>query len=304
MGWSPIEGCIEGFRDRLAADPAGVREEVRAFLREDKRLRPSDRMRLWGLVVSAEHKLDELEAAEEAVLTGLAIASSSAVANADLLLQLGTLRMGQHRPEEALGAANRARQLMTDELAKPTPSTKESKRRRKWIQATKAAACVVRGEIFLHLSVGSAERAYADALDALRLTAELARASSHTRRVHLSAVTLLCSLLIRFGPPEIVAETLRVIDHAERILIYRCRIPPDHLHRIKLRWGRALALSRMGSLDRAERLLIDVVERLLARGLKDDAKRALDALVWVVEQTRRPARAAYFALKYGRSFPV
>ena len=298
MGWSPIERRIEGFRDRLAGDPAGVREEVRDFLQQETRLRPSDCMRLWGLVISAGKKLDEFEAADEAALAGLAIGSTSAVANADFLLQLGILRMVEHRPEEALGAVNRAREMMAAELAKRTPSTKEGQRRRRWIQATKAAAYVVRGEIYLHLSEGSAEKAFADALEALRLTASLVRASSHTRRVHLSAVTLLCALLVRFGSAEMVEKVLCVVDHAEEILIYRCRIPPDHVHRIKLRWCRALAIARKGSLARAERLLLEVIDRLIAGGLKDDAKRAVDALVWVIEQTRTPGRAGYYVLKY------
>ena len=187
---------------------------------------------------------------------------------------------------------------MAVELSKRIPSTKEGRRRRRWIQATYAAAHVVRGEIFLHLSEGSAERAIADALEALRLTANLARASSHTRRVHLSAVTLLSALLVRFGSAERVEEALRVVDHAEEVLIYRCRVPPDHVHRIKLKWCRALAIARKGSLVRAERLLLEVIDRLIAGGLKDDAKRAVNALVWVIEQSRTSGRAGYFVLKY------
>lgn len=299
MGWTPIERHIEGFRDRLAADPAGIREEIQTLLRQEPSLRPSDRMRLLGLVVAAGKKLDEFDAADEAALAGLAIGSTSAVANADFLLQLGILRMVERRPGEALTAVNRARDLMTAELAKRKPSTKEGRRRRRWIQATKAAAYVVRGEIYLHLSVGSADRAFADALEALRLTANLVRASSHTRRVHLSAVTLLCALLARFGSPEMVDEALRVVDHAEETLIYRCRTSPDHVHRIKLKWCRALAIARKGSLARAERMLLEVIDRLMAKGLRDDAERAVDALVWVVEQTRTPGRAGYFVLKYG-----
>ena len=61
-------------------------------------------------MIPAGKKLDELEMADEAALVGLAIGSTSPVANADFLLQLGILRMVECRPDEALGAVDRARE--------------------------------------------------------------------------------------------------------------------------------------------------------------------------------------------------
>ncbi|MCP3956678.1 MAG: hypothetical protein GY719_02380 [bacterium] len=289
----------------MASSPVAVRLEVLQLLDEGgpedrpvDRLRPSHRLRLLGLLVAAGRKLGELDRAEAAAAEGSRVVTSSTVANAEFLLQLGALRIVQNRPEDALYVVNGARLLTARELEKPEPSAKESRRRRRWIQATNAAAHVIRGEVFLNLSEGSMEGAFADALKALRQTANLVKASSHSRRVHLSAVTLLCALLVRFGTTAIVDESIQLLDEAERLLIYRCRLPPGHLHRIKIKWGRALAVARLGSLRKAEVLLLDVIDRLIAGGWKDDAKRALDALVWVVERTNMPARAGYYLLKY------
>lgn len=307
MGWLPIDRLIEALRDRLAADPAGVRHEVSRLLEDGAgstgRMRPSSRLRLLGLVVAASWELGELARAETAAAEGLKISTRSAVANADFLLQVGVLRIVQKRPRYALEVVNRAGLVLGRELQQPPPTAKESRRRRRWLQATKAASKVIRGEIFLHLSEGSFDEAFADALEALKLTEDLVKASAHTRRVHLSAVTLLCALLVRFGPIPMAQEALPLLDHAEGVLIYQCRISPDspdHPHRIKVKWGRALVLARLGETARAERLLIDVTGRLHASGLKDDAGRALDALVWVIEQTKSPGRAGYFVLKYGK----
>lgn len=301
MGWVPINRRIEDLRDGLAVDPATVRDEVVEILDETtpaRRVSPSARLRLVGLAVAAGRKLGDLEAADQIAAEGSMIATRSPVANADFLLHVAALRIVQEQPAEALRAVNQAEKLLIEELDKPQPSAKESQRRRRWMQSAVGVAHVTRGEVFLFLSEGSIDQAVADALEALRLTSNLVKAPSYTRRVHLSAVTLLCALLVRFGTPKIVDEAIRLLDHAEHILIYRCRVPPDHVHRIKIKWGRALALARLGSLSKAETLLLDVIERLLARDWKDDAKRALDALVWVVEQSEMPVRARYFVLKY------
>lgn len=308
VGWTPFDRRVEELRNRLADSPASVQLEVWQLLsdtgagdRPTQRLRPSDRLRLLGLAVAAGRKLGELDAADATAAEGLRITTPSTVANAEFLLQVGALRIVQERSTDAVQVVEWARQLTAQELEKPEPSAKESQRRRRWIQATNAAAHVIRGEIFLNLSEGSIEEAFSDALTALRQTGDLVKASAHTRRVHLSAVTLLCALLVRFGSPKIVEEAVQLLDHAEHILIYRCRVPPDHVHRIKIKWGRALTLARSGSLAKAEKFLINVVDRLLTVGLKDDARRALDALVWVVEQTRWPQRAGYFVLKYKKT---
>ena len=108
------------------------------------------------------------------------------------------------------------------------------------------------------------------------------------------------ALMVRFGTPSIVGQAERLLDHAEHTLIYRCRVPADHVHRIKVKWCRALILAWQGALPRAEALLLDVIERLRARGWNDDANRALDALVWVIEQTKMPGRAGFYVWKYKR----
>jgi hypothetical protein len=236
--------------------------------------------------------------ADQAAVEGSMIATRSPVANADFLLHVASLRIVQERPAEALRAVNQAAKLLAAELNQPQPSAKESRRRRRWMRSAVGVAHVTRGEIFLHLSEGSIEEAFADAFEALRLTSDLVKASRYTRRAHLAGVTLLCTLLVRFGTPSIVSEAERLLDHAEHTLIYRCRVPPDHVHRIKVKWGRALILARQGALPRAEALLLDVIERLRSRGWDDDAKRALDALVWVIEQTKMPGRAGFYVWKY------
>ena len=305
MGWVPFDRRVEVLRDRLATNPVGVQLEVAQLLDEGRsgdqppqRLRPSDRLRLSGLVIAANRKLGEIDAAEARAAEGAMITTSSPVANAEFLLQVGVLRIVQGRAKDSLQVVEWARELTTQELEKPEPSAKESQRRRRWMRATNAAAHVIRGEIFLNLSAGTIEGAFSDALTALQKTSQLVKASAHTRRVHLSAVTLLCALLVRFGRPALVKEAARLLDNADRILIYRCRVPPGHVHRIKIKWGRALTLARLGALPRAEKLLVDVLERLVASGFQDDAKRALDALVWVVEQSKWPQRAGYFVWKY------
>ncbi len=301
MGWIPLDRQIEELRDRLAVDPVAVRREVAELLAETRpgrRLRPSGRLRLLGLAVAADRKRGLLDEADRTAAEGSMIATRSPVANADFLLNITALRLAQYRARETLQAANLAEEIMLRELAKPEPSAKESKRRRRWMQYAVAVACVFRGEVFLHMAEGSAEEAINDAFQALRLTSNLVKAPGYTRRVHLAGLTLLCSLLVQYGTPDIVRQAVELLDHAERILIYRCRVPHDHLHRIKIRWGRALTEARLGSLHKAEKLLIKVVEQLLEGGFKHDASQALDALVWVIEQTQWPVRAGYFVLKY------
>ncbi|MCP3999188.1 MAG: hypothetical protein GY722_29600 [bacterium] len=301
MGWDSINRRTEELKDRLAADPEAVRRDVDELLadaRPGRRINPSGRLRLVGLAIAAGRKLGDLEAADQTAAEGSMIVTKSPAANADFLLHLGALRLAQYRAEDTLRTVNLAEQIMKRELAKPQPSAKESRRRRRWMQSAVGVACVLRGEVFLHMSEGSAEAAFNDAFEAMRLTSDLVRAPSYTRRVHLSGVTLLCALLVQFGPPAIVEQAVELLDHAERILIYRCRVPPDHVHRIKIKWGRALTQARLGFLHKAETLLIEVVEQLIAKDWKHDAGQALDALVWVIEQSQWPVRAGYFVLRY------
>ncbi|MEM7583820.1 MAG: hypothetical protein AAF560_10605 [Acidobacteriota bacterium] len=251
-------------------------------------------------MVAACRKIGDLETADSIAAEGSMIRTSSVVANAEYLLQTGVLRLVQNRGSDALLLVNRAWQFTARELEKIKPTAKESQHRRRWIQATHAAAHVIRGEIFHDLGIGSAPAAFADALTALQQTSKLVKASAHTRRVNLSALTLLCALLVRFGEAEEVQNFLPVLDDAEQTLIYRCRLPPSHIHRIKMKWSRALVLARLGAFDKAESLMIEVVQRLQAGGYEDDANRAIDALIWVVQQTSMPARAGYFELKYRR----
>jgi hypothetical protein len=294
-------------RDSLATDPAGVRQQICGILEDDRssedrpaaRLRPSDRLRLLGLLVAAGRKLGEFSWVEAAAAEGSRITTSSPVAQADFLLQMGAFRMDQRRGSEALQLVNRAEQLMVRELRKEPPAAKESRRRRRWMQATKAASHVLRGQVFWHLSLGSIEAAFQNALEALQLTSDLVRASSHMRRVNLAAIVLLSALLVRFGPTNMVRKAMELLNRAERALIYRCRVPADHVHRIKLKWGKALACARLGSFEKAEKMLVDVVERLIVGGYREDARKALDALVWVLRQTQYPLRAGYMVKKYG-----
>jgi hypothetical protein len=131
------------------------------------------------------------------------------------------------------------------------------------------------------------------------MTSNLVKAASHTRRVHLAAVTLLSALVMQFNSPAMIREAIGVLEHAEQILIYRCRVPASHVHRINLKWCRAAALARLGRYGKAESMLIDVVERLAAIGHHEDGEKALKVLIWVVKQKPLPARAAYMLEKYG-----
>ncbi len=174
MGWAPINRRIEELRDHLAIEPAAVRRDVAELLAEtsrEKRISPSGRLRLVGLAVAAGRKLGDLEVADRTAAEGAMISTRSPVANADFLLHLGALRLAQHQGKEALRAVNVAEQLMADELAKPEPSAKESKRRRRWMQSAVGVACALRGEVFLHLSEGTIEGAFADAFEAMRFNA-------------------------------------------------------------------------------------------------------------------------------------
>jgi hypothetical protein len=140
MGWGPVDPRIEKLRSGLADDPAAVRREVANLLAEararDRRLRPADRLRLLGLVVAAGRKLGDLDSAEAAAIEGSMIATRSRVANADFLNHLAALRIVQERPADALWAVDQAAELLAEELKKPQPSSKESLRRRRWIQSS------------------------------------------------------------------------------------------------------------------------------------------------------------------------
>lgn len=301
MAWRPIERHLEVLREHLATDPMQVRHELDA-IGKTHGLRPADCLRLLGLEVAANCKLGALARAESSVIAGMKIRTPSAVARADFFLQTGSLRLCQGRAQEALALIDRAGALMSTELEKPPPMAKESRRRRRWVEATCAAAHVLRGKVFyFHQSTGSLEEAFSEALTALQLTSNLVKASAHTRRVHLAAVTLLSALLMQAKSPVTIREALGVLEQAEQILIYRCRVPASHIHRIKLKWCRATALARLGRYERAEAMLADVVERLSTSGHLEDQDRALKALIWVVKQTRFPDRAAYMLKKYSSS---
>ncbi|MEM7585027.1 MAG: hypothetical protein AAF560_16655 [Acidobacteriota bacterium] len=301
MGWNAIDQQVQALCDRLARDPATVLLEVMKLLAEERDagcLRPSVRLRLFGIAMTAHRRIGDFELAEQAAIEGSMIAARSPIANADYLLHLATLRIVQDRPDDAIRSIDRAAKLMRRELAKPEPTAKESQRRRRWMRTAKASSSVLRGQVLVLHSKGSVDQVFTETFEALQLTSDLVKATSYTRRVHLAAVTVLCSLLVKYGTATIAGQAIEILDRAEHVLIYRCRVAPDHVHRIKLKWCRALVLARLGSLNKAERLLVEVVERLAAQGFENDTQRALDALVWVIERTTRPARAGYYELKY------
>jgi hypothetical protein len=248
------------------------------------------RVRLYGLLVAACRNLGATDEGLHALNLGLKLGGSS-VARAELLTQGATLHLGSGDAVAARQAVARALELVEKELDRPSGSSYSARRRRLWLSDLKAYCVTLRSEIAMY------EHDYvngmADALRSLTLTSERS-----ALRVRLAAVSCLAAVLLRFGSLNEVIRALTLVDEAEQALARR-RVRRSHLHRVVLRWARALALARLGSVDRAENIMVDVIEHLRQKGHVDRLKHAVDALAWIVgERGGRPARADYLQRKY------
>ena len=213
-------------------------------------------------------------------------------ARAELLAQGASLHLGAGDATAARETLVRALDLVEGELGRPPGSSYSARKRRQWLTDLKSYCLTLRSEVATGLEDDHVS-AMADVLQALSLTSERS-----TLRVRMAAVSCLAAVLLHFGSLKEVVRALRLIDDADRSLARR-RVRRSHLHRVLLRWARALAMARLGSVDRAENIMIDVIEHLQRKGQTERLKHAVDALAWIVgERAARPARALYLRRKY------
>ena len=288
------EKRLESLRDRLAADPAGVKADVLNELAVNRKVvtEPSLRARFYGVLVACcSHQRDfagGLQVLEIAKKIG-----GSPAARAELLAQGASLHIGRRDAESALGLIETSLELLRGELAKPDGVRTGAQERRRQLLVSRAAYLVIRAEITMHLKVGSLRQAMADALEALSLTSH-----KSALRVRMAATTLLSNLLTRYGTLSDVTQALRLLDKADKELARR-RIRRSHGHRVRIRWGKALALARLGMVDRAEQIMTEVIEKLLAAGSRRVAGDAVEALAWIVEERAgQVGRAEYLKRRY------
>lgn len=114
----------------------------------------------------------------------------------------------------------------------------------------------------------------------------------------MAAITVLSILLMRFGTFRDVTRALLLLDQADKKLARR-RFRRSHGHRVRIRWSKALALARLGMVDRAEQIMTEVIEKLLAAGSRRAAGDAVEALTWIVEERAgQVGRAEYLKRRY------
>jgi hypothetical protein len=184
--------------------------------------------------------------------------------------------------------------MVAGEVAKLEGEEDSTQKRRQKLLSSKAAYLVIRAQIALFLKVGSAAQAMGDVLEALALTTHRS-----DLRVRMAAITVLSTLLIRFGTLDNVTRALQLLDQADKELARR-RFRRSHSHRVLIRWGKALALARLGMVDRAEQIMAEVIEKLIAAGARQDAENAVEALAWIVEERAgKQGRANYLRGRYG-----
>jgi len=285
---------LKAWRDRLTEDPAGVRTEIaRALEQDDERPGPTDHVRLYTLLVSANRDLGDSAAGLQALESGQSL-HGSAAARADLLAAGASLNAVARRDADAARELiQQALRLVEGELSRPPSRSYSARKRRQGLVDTKATCLIIRSDVALWLEERQTPAAaMADVLEALELTAGGAEV-----RVRMAAISRLAGVLLHFGSLNGVTRALELVDQADRTLARR-RVRRSHLHRILLRWVRALALARLGSVDRAENIMADVIEHLRRKGQVERLKHAVDALAWIVgERAGRPARAEYLRRK-------
>lgn len=283
---------LEGLRVRLADDPAGVKAEIltELSLNREAVTQPSVRIRFYGLLIACCRNLGDFAGGLQALEVAKKIGGSPA-AQAELLTQAASLHIERRDADAALQAIEISLELLHSELTRMTDVHTDARGRR--LLNTKAWALVVRGEITLHMKAGSLRKAMSDALEAISLASH-----KSALRIRMAAVTLLSGLLARFGTFADVTEALRLLDQADKELARR-RIRRSHNYRVRIRWGKALALARLGMVDRAEQIMTEVIDKLIQAGARQVAKDAVEALTWIVEERAgKVGRAEYLRRRY------
>lgn len=291
MNWG---SRMKDLRDRLADDPDGVRAEIARQLELDGqgRPKPTDRVRLHALLVAAYRDLGDQTASLRALSDGLRIGGSP-VARAELMVVGASIHLVRQDAAAATELISAALGLVDHELSCAPRRSYSARQRRQWLVDVKASCLILRSEVALLLEENQAPAALASVLEALALTSDRS-----DLRVRMSAVSCLSAVLLQFGTLSDVLRVLRLVDDADRALARR-RVRRSQLFRVLLRWARALALARLGSVDRAENIMLDVIEHLRQKGHAETLRHAVDALGWIVEErAARPARAAYLRRKY------
>lgn len=278
---------IESFRDRLANDLPGTRHVIERELTENSEVMqsPTLQVRLLSLLVACCRDLGKIDEGL-AILERARSLGGSPVARAELATHAALLHLVRGHGAAAGEAVHEALELVDAELAKPVGTSAFSRRRRQWFTNHKAACLVIRGEIAFRLGERPLKDAMADALSALAL------ATHRTAyRARIGAVTLLTYLLTRFGTLDDVSQALQLLDAADRDLARR-RVTRKHDHRVRLRWGKALALARLGMVDRAEEILREVIRALIAADAVTAAREAVESMAWLIrERAGKPERA-------------
>lgn len=288
MWWRAFDTALERIRDRIRADPAGAREEIRELL---KSAGPSGRVRLWGLEITACIALDDVEGGLRAYEQGRKL-RGTALAHSELEGRAARLLITRRDLAAASTAADRAVSLIRPLALAPG---KGSPRGTLHVRAMYGAALVVRAQ------AGSwakepASRLLGDVFEAFRWIDPRFAPS-----VHLAAVSTLATLLTQNATsPEHLQTALRLEGEAQDLLRRR-RVRACHPHRAQLRGIRALALAKLGAVERAEQIMRQrVIPDLRAAGLDSTADEAAEQLLWIVaERAGQVGRASYLRSRHG-----
>jgi hypothetical protein len=259
------------------------------------RLRPRDRVRLYGLRAQAQKKLGLFDEAEEDLWAARSVRRAGIVAGTELEIRFADLRLTQALAtgkgwKESLNLANVAL-LSARELAhKPLGSTDWGVRQSWTRSRLLTAALVTRGTIFLY-GYGETGKALQDAAEAVRSAPRWKRDHNARRnRSWLSACHLVSVCAI--GPGAATLD-LRIA----RDLAASLQAPQeDAIVRAHLR-ATVLCLDvKLGSVDplQAENILRNDMANLRRLGAVAVYKHLLRILVWLVrEHQKRPERAEW-----------
>jgi len=282
------------WRERITAgESRDVKTEILGALEE---LTKPDRARAYGLLVACCRHLGETEEGLDFLARGEALGVREAPACVELLAQGASLLIHLGDAERARAYLGRSLDIVEAELAKPEGSSNYSKQRRAWFVRAKARNLVLRGDLTHRLKDRPGRDALRDAFAAIEVAKVFPREQA-------CGISLVCNVLAFHGG---LAEVVSVLELTKELDEYlsRKRVPRNHPYKLRIRWARAVALARLGMDERAESIMKEVADQLIRKGMTEDARMAVETLLWMIgERSGEIGRARFTAAKYRKAIP-
>ena len=250
-------------------------------------------VRLTLTIAAAHEAAGRPIQSQEAIEQAAGYASPGPLARSELAAFKARLHLISGDPDRALSEAEAAVKLVAS-LASASPNTKGFRAASTVPRATFAAVLVTRAEALLELR--NPAPALEDAMCALSMADQ--RYAPHA---HVAGILAVGACLVQPGmaTPKRAAQVLHLCDEADN-LFSRRRVRLKSPHRLQVRGLRALAYATLGSLERAEDLMLFAIEHLHKAGLQQDVNSLVRHLVWIIgNRAGKPGRAAFFAKRYG-----